>query len=68
VTLNDVTHPECRSARYTQPANVSACSPTNAQQAAFPVPAGAAMPPVGNCHKQDYSVLIIIGMAEPTRS
>ena len=67
-TLNDVTHPECRSARYTQPASVSACLPTNAHLAAFPVPAGAAMPPVGNCHKQDYSVLIVIGMAQQTRS
>jgi len=67
-TLDDVTHPECRSARYTQPASVSACVPTNAHAASFPVPAGAAMPMVGNCHKQDYSVLIVIGMAEQTRS
>ena len=67
-TLNDVTHPECRSARYTQPASASVCVPTNAHLNSFPVPAGAAMPPVGNCHKQDYSVLIVIGMAQQTRS
>ncbi len=30
---------------------------------AFPVEPGAAMPPVGGCRKQDYDVLIVIGMA-----
>jgi hypothetical protein len=66
-TLYDVTHLGCRSARYT-PATNSTCSPAKAQQSAFPVRPGAAMPPVGDCHKQDYSVLIVIGMAEDTRS
>ncbi len=67
-TLFDVTHLDCRSARYTQAASASSCSPANAQVASFPVPSGAAMPPVGNCHKQDYSVLIVIGVGEETRS
>jgi len=67
-TLYDVTHLDCRSARYTQPASASSCSPANAPVASFPVPSGAAMPPVGNCHKQDYSVFIVIGMGEQSRS
>jgi hypothetical protein len=68
VTLYDVTHLDCRSARYTHAVSASSCSPANAQQKSFPVTPGAAMPPVGNCHKQDYSVLIITGMGEETRS
>ena len=28
----------------------------------FPVEPGAAMPPVEGCNKQDYAVLIVIGM------
>jgi hypothetical protein len=68
VTLYDVTHLDCRSARYTHAVGASSCSPVNAQQASFPVTPGAAMPPVGNCHKQDYSVLIVTGMGEESRS
>ena len=45
------------------PATVAgACSPTNAKQAAFPVAPGGAMLPVEGCTKQDYAVLIVIGM------
>jgi hypothetical protein len=61
-TLYDVTHLRCRSARYTPPANGGACSPARAQMSAFPVEPGAAMPPVEGCAKQDYDVLIVIGM------
>jgi hypothetical protein len=57
----DVTHLRCRAARYTPGPDESACSPTRASQSDFPVSPGAAMPPVGNCHKQDYAVLIVIG-------
>lgn len=60
-TLYDVTHLACRSARYT-PAAGSSCSPANAKQTAFPVAPGGAMPPVEGCTKQDYAVLIVIGM------
>ena len=63
-TLFDVTHLACRSARYTPMAGQNACSPGNARQAAFPVRPGAAMPPVDGCNKQDYAVLIVIGVAE----
>ena len=60
--LYDVTHLACRSARYT-PAKVGgSCSPENAQKTAFPVAPGGAMPPVQGCTKQDYAVLIVIGI------
>ena len=61
-TVYDVTHLRCRSALYT-PASAGSCSPTQAQTAAFPVRPGAPMPPVDGCHKQDYAVLIVIGVA-----
>ena len=64
-TLHDVTHLGCRSARYRPPvAGANSCSPANARMAAFPVSPGAAMPPVAGCQKQDYAVLIVIGVAE----
>ena len=67
-TLHDVTHLACRSARYTPATRDGSCSPANAQKSAFPVDPGAAMPPVMGCKKQDYSVLIVIGVAgEDTR-
>lgn len=73
-TLNDVTHLGCRSARYT-PATSKAtankttaktaaneCSPANAPTKGFPVNAGGAMPAVNGCNKQDYTVLIVVGL------
>jgi hypothetical protein len=62
-TLHDVTHLGCRSARYTPATSGTACSPSKAQMSAFPVAPGGVMPPVASCHKQDYEVLIVIGMA-----
>ena len=62
-TLHDVTHLGCRSARYTPAAGEGSCSPANAQQTAFPIDPGGAMPPVEGCRKQDYAVLIVIGVA-----
>jgi len=61
-TLYDVTHLACRSARYIPAAVGGSCSPANAKQAAFPIAPGGAMPPVEGCTKQDYAVLIVIGM------
>ena len=61
-TLHDVTHLACRSARYTPASGDGSCSPANAKKNAFPVDAGEAMPPVTGCRKQDYSVLIVIGL------
>lgn len=62
-TLYDVTHLRCRSARYTPASGVGSCSPAQAQTSAFPVAPGGVMPPVEGCNKQDYSVLIVIGVA-----
>ena len=62
-TLYDVTHLACRSARYTPATTGTSCSPAKAQMAAFPVSPGAAMPPVESCNKQDYAVLLVIGVA-----
>lgn len=61
-TLYDVTHLACRSARYTPATAAGLCSPANAKQSAFPVAPGGTMPPVEGCTKQDYAVLIVIGM------
>lgn len=62
-TIHDVTHLRCRSARYTPAENGGACSPASAPRHAFPVSPGAAMPPVADCAKKDYSVLFVIGVA-----
>lgn len=61
-TLHDVTHLACRSARYRPVAVEGSCSPAKVQQAAFPVAPGGAMPQVEGCTKQDYTVLIVIGV------
>ena len=62
-TLYDVTHLPCRAARYTQTGD-GACFPGNVPKAAFPVAPGAAMPPVEGCEKQDYAVVVVIGVPE----
>jgi hypothetical protein len=63
-TLYDVTHLACRSARYTPAAGgANACSPENAPRSEFRVAPGKAMPRVDGCNKQDYAVLIVIGVA-----
>ena len=61
-TLHDVTHLGCRAGRYRPAAGEGSCSPANAQKTGFPVAAGAAMPPVAGCSKQDYAVLIVVGI------
>ena len=61
-TLYDVTHLACRAARYIPAAVGGSCSPANAQKTAFPVAPGGVMPPVEGCTKQDYAVLIVIGV------
>ena len=61
--LYDVTHLGCRSARYTPAAGQNSCSPAQAPQSAFRVAAGAPMPPVSGCNKQDYLVLVVVAVA-----
>jgi hypothetical protein len=62
-TLYDVTHLPCRSARYTPAVSDDSCSPAEARQTAFPVDPGGPMPGVEGCNKQDYQVLLVIGVA-----
>jgi len=62
-TIYDVTHLGCRSARYTPATSENSCSPANAKITAFPVAPGGVMPPVESCNKQDYAVLLVIGVA-----
>ncbi len=61
-TIYDVTHLGCRSGRYRPAAEAGSCSPADAPRDAFKVAPGAAMPPVAGCHKQDYSVLIVVAI------
>ena len=61
-TLHDVTHLGCRSAVYTPAGEAGSCSPQNAPRDAFRVAPGDPMPPVEGCNKQDYQVLIVVGV------
>ena len=60
--LYDVTHLECRAARYQPVADIAKCSPKNVDQSVFPVKPGQAMPAVSGCRMKDYAVLFIIGV------
>ena len=60
--IYDVTHLGCRSARYTPVASHDSCSPENARKTGYPVVPGVAMPDVKGCRKQDYTVLIVVGL------
>jgi hypothetical protein len=59
-----VTHLGCRSARYTPAGGEGSCTPAKAPKSAFPVSEGGPMPAVEGCRKQDYLVLIVIGVAD----
>ena len=61
-TIYDVTHLGCRSARYTPMASHDSCSPEDARKTGYPIVPGVAMPDVKGCHKQDYAVLIVVGL------
>jgi len=61
-SIYDVTHLGCRSARYTPMASHDSCSPKSARKTGYPVVPGVAMPDVKGCHKQDYAVLIVVGL------
>ena len=62
--LYDVTHLPCHAARYTPETSDASCSPAMVEKTAFPVAPGVSMPAIKGCHKQDYSVLFVIGVAE----
>ncbi len=61
-SVHDVTHLGCRSAVYTPSSTDKMCTPDNAPRDAFRVAAGQPMPPVEGCNKQDYAVLIVVGL------
>lgn len=60
-TIYDVTHLRCRAALYTA-ANGQSCTPDKTPVDAFQMSIGTAMPAVEGCSKQDYQVLIVVGM------
>lgn len=60
-TIYDVTHLGCRAALYTASTN-AACTPDNTNTNVFPMRPDISMPEVQGCNKQDYQVLIVIGM------
>ena len=62
-SIYDVTHLQCRSARYTPTAGTESCSPSQAPRDAFRVTPGDPMPSVTGCSKQDYAVLFVVGIA-----
>ena len=61
-TIHDVTHLGCRSAIYTQAGGDTPCSPENVPRDVFRVTPGEPMPEVAGCLKQDYAVLIVVGL------
>jgi len=69
-TLEEVTHLPCRSARYTPIEGAGTtdgiCSPANAPLSEFKVPPGSPMPQIEHCAKQDFRVLIVIGLPATT--
>ncbi len=60
-SIHDVTHLRCRAAVYT-PADGATCRPQDTNLNVFPLTPEVAMPAVQGCSKQDYQVLIVIGM------
>eukprot|EP00584_Thalassiosira_punctigera_P020636 CAMPEP_0172562282 /NCGR_PEP_ID=MMETSP1067-20121228/96353_1 /TAXON_ID=265564 ORGANISM="Thalassiosira punctigera, Strain Tpunct2005C2" /NCGR_SAMPLE_ID=MMETSP1067 /ASSEMBLY_ACC=CAM_ASM_000444 /LENGTH=292 /DNA_ID=CAMNT_0013352481 /DNA_START=32 /DNA_END=910 /DNA_ORIENTATION=+ len=62
VTLYDVTHLPCRSARYHPNRGEKFRSPADANVSDFPVTPGSEMPAVEGCDKQDYAVLFVIAV------
>ena len=61
-SIYDVTHLGCRAALYTAKESGASCTPDNTPTDVFPMTPGVAMPNVAGCSKQDYQVLIVIGM------
>lgn len=67
-SIYDVTHFGCRAALYTEREVGKSCSPDKAPMSVFPLTPGTVMPAVEGCSKQDYQVLIVIGMMVETES
>ena len=60
-SVYDVTHLRCRAARYTA-LDGQSCTPDQTPTGAFPMSPEKVMPAVAGCAKQDYQVLIVVGM------
>jgi hypothetical protein len=43
-------------------ASHDSCSPENARKTGYPILPGMTMPDVKGCRKQDYTVLIVVGL------
>lgn len=61
-SILDVTHLHCRAALYRPEAEGQSCSPDKTPTSVFPMSPGVAMPAIEGCRKQDYQVLIVVGM------
>jgi hypothetical protein len=61
-SVYDVTHLGCRAALYTEKETGKACTPDKAPMSVFPMTPDTLMPAVEGCSKQDYQVLIVVGM------
>ena len=61
-TIYDVTHLGCRAARYTPTTANNSCSPAKVRTTGSLVTPGGAMPVVNGCRKQEYAVLIVVGL------
>ena len=60
-SVYDVTHLRCRAAVYTAKEGQS-CTPDKTPTGVFPMSPEKSMPAVEGCNKQDYQVLIVVGM------
>lgn len=63
ITIEQVTHLECRAARYRPTAVARDCSPKEIDQSVFKIKPGQPMPDAAGCVKKDYTVLFVIGVA-----
>lgn len=61
MTIGDVTHGPCRSARYTPIGASGTCTPENADRSVFPLELGKELPAVKDCNRKIYAVLIVFG-------
>ncbi len=61
-SIYDVTHLGCRSAVYTPVSTDKMCTPENVPQDVFRLTPDVPMPDVVGCNRQDYAVLIVVGL------
>lgn len=64
MSVADVTHGPCRSARYRPKGAPGSCTPVNADRSVFPLKPGESPPLVEGCDRKEYAVLIVFGLPE----